>query len=321
MDWHRIWLDSAGDSAALTKHRRRIGRRGRQRDLALHSHFGFSRSDTVPCNSRALCISPLTDSVVATGAAGDSISVLGLRIGQGTGAAPYARDVSTHHRSVESRLTAGSRFCGALRACQRTRALSEVVPADAFFSELATLGFIGALAFLLTYNFDSACDPQEAACSVMQRISLHFLNEGMALQETFEELHFLLFAVSVVYICVVLMLLKVTQDDVDKNVALEKRVCQLQSLAIRARRPPPPPASTQPSPQEDAGAPPTPRDHAMQIWMPEAHGRHRTAAGADHASSAGDAQGLPQGTRTAQLEEPLLTCPERSALAPDPQGL
>ena len=72
--------------------------------------------------------------------------------------------------------------------------------------------FIGALALLLTYNFDSACDPQEAACSVMQRISLHFLNEGMALQETFEELHFLLFAVSVVYICVVLMLLKVTQN-------------------------------------------------------------------------------------------------------------
>ena len=119
--WHRIWLDSAGDSAALTKHRRRIGRRGRQRDLALHSHFGFSRCHTVPCNSRALCISPLTDSVVATGAAGDFIFVLGLRIGQGTGAAPYARDVSTHHRSLESRLTAGSRFCAALRARVRGR--------------------------------------------------------------------------------------------------------------------------------------------------------------------------------------------------------
>lgn len=43
---------------------------------------------------------------------------------------------------------------------------------DAFLGELATLGFIGAIAFTLTYNFDSDC---EGACSVMQRISMKFL--------------------------------------------------------------------------------------------------------------------------------------------------
>jgi len=36
---------------------------------------------------------------------------------------------------------------------------------DAFFGELATLGFIGAIAFTLTYNFDSDC---EGTCTVMQ---------------------------------------------------------------------------------------------------------------------------------------------------------
>ena len=43
---------------------------------------------------------------------------------------------------------------------------------DAFLGELATLGFIGAIAFTLTYNFDSSC---EGACSVMQQISMKFL--------------------------------------------------------------------------------------------------------------------------------------------------
>ena len=43
---------------------------------------------------------------------------------------------------------------------------------EAFLAELATLGFIGAIAFTLTYNFDSSC---EGACSVMQRLSMHFL--------------------------------------------------------------------------------------------------------------------------------------------------
>mmetsp|Transcript_38397 Transcript_38397/g.90634 ORF Transcript_38397/g.90634 Transcript_38397/m.90634 type:complete len:998 (-) Transcript_38397:84-3077(-) len=78
---------------------------------------------------------------------------------------------------------------------------------DAFFSELATLGFIGALAFLLTYNFSSSC---EGACSIMQQISDHFLGEPDELQEIFEKLHFLLFAVSVVFILVVLVLLRIS---------------------------------------------------------------------------------------------------------------
>ncbi len=78
---------------------------------------------------------------------------------------------------------------------------------DAFFSELATLGFIGAIAFTLTYNFDSAC---EGPCSVMQRLSQHFVGEPMELQELFETLHFMLFAVSIVFIFVVLMLLHQT---------------------------------------------------------------------------------------------------------------
>jgi len=76
---------------------------------------------------------------------------------------------------------------------------------EAFFSELATLGFIGALAFLLTYNFNSTC---EGACSVMQRLSEKVLGEPDELQEIFEKLHFLLFAVSVVFIMVVLILLR-----------------------------------------------------------------------------------------------------------------
>jgi hypothetical protein len=50
---------------------------------------------------------------------------------------------------------------------------------DAFFSELATLGFIGAIVFALTYNYDSSC---EGACSVMQRLSLQVLGEPMELQ-------------------------------------------------------------------------------------------------------------------------------------------
>uniref|UniRef100_A0A6U5Z8U4 MLO-like protein n=1 Tax=Guillardia theta TaxID=55529 RepID=A0A6U5Z8U4_GUITH len=78
---------------------------------------------------------------------------------------------------------------------------------DAFFSELATLGFIGAIAFTLTYNFQKSC---EGACSIMQRLSEKFLGEPGELQEIFEGLHFLLFAVSVVFIFTVLILLRVT---------------------------------------------------------------------------------------------------------------
>ena len=76
---------------------------------------------------------------------------------------------------------------------------------DAFFSELATLGFIGAIAFMLTYNFDQSCT---GACSLMQRLSTAVVGEEMLLQEMFEALHFLLFAVSLVFIFVVLILLR-----------------------------------------------------------------------------------------------------------------
>mmetsp|Transcript_10060 Transcript_10060/g.24625 ORF Transcript_10060/g.24625 Transcript_10060/m.24625 type:complete len:739 (-) Transcript_10060:31-2247(-) len=76
---------------------------------------------------------------------------------------------------------------------------------NAFWSELATLGFIGALAFLMTYNFNPEC---KDVCSVMQQISEHFLGEPMELQEVFEELHFLLFAVSVMFILAVLLMLR-----------------------------------------------------------------------------------------------------------------
>ena len=116
---------------------------------------------------------------------------------------------------------------------------------------------------------------------------------------------------------------KVTQHDVDKNVALEKRICQLQSLAIRSRRRPAAPPPTQPSTQQDTGAPPNPRDHAVQIWMPEAHGRRRAgaaaAAGGALGASAGEAPGLLHGAETLQLEEPLLTStpPGHRALASD----
>lgn len=97
---------------------------------------------------------------------------------------------------------------------------------DAFFAELATLGFIGAIAFTLTYNFDPSC---EGPCSVMQRLSQHFLGEPMELQELFETLHFMLFAVSVVFIFVVLMLLHQTTTGQSRGyVELEGEVKKVQ---------------------------------------------------------------------------------------------
>lgn len=62
-----------------------------------------------------------------------------------------------------------------------TPALQPIV--DAFFSELATLGFIGALAFLLTYNFNPEC---REGCTFMQKLSQHFLDDPEELQEIFE---------------------------------------------------------------------------------------------------------------------------------------
>eukprot|EP00282_Hemiselmis_andersenii_P028597 CAMPEP_0169449542 /NCGR_PEP_ID=MMETSP1042-20121227/12667_1 /TAXON_ID=464988 /ORGANISM="Hemiselmis andersenii, Strain CCMP1180" /LENGTH=771 /DNA_ID=CAMNT_0009561289 /DNA_START=94 /DNA_END=2405 /DNA_ORIENTATION=+ len=79
---------------------------------------------------------------------------------------------------------------------------------EAFLSELATLGFIGALAFLLTYNFAEACHPDAQDCTIMQRISDYYLGERMELQEIFEGLHFLLFFVSVLFILAVLVELR-----------------------------------------------------------------------------------------------------------------
>ena len=102
---------------------------------------------------------------------------------------------------------------------------------DAFFSELATLGFIGAIAFVLTYNFDSSC---EGACSVMQQLSLRALGEPMELQENFETLHFLLFAVSVVFIFVVLLLLSMTLAASDKLEGVERDICEKQASKTRA---------------------------------------------------------------------------------------
>jgi hypothetical protein len=102
---------------------------------------------------------------------------------------------------------------------------------DAFFSELATLGFIGAIAFVLTYNFDSSC---EGACSVMQRLSMQALGEPMELQENFETLHFLLFAVSVVFIFVVLLLLSMTLAASKGFEGIEKEICEKQASLSRA---------------------------------------------------------------------------------------
>ena len=92
---------------------------------------------------------------------------------------------------------------------------------DAFFGELATLGFIGAIAFTLTYNFDSDC---HGACSVMQRLSDKVLGEPEALQEVFELLHFMLFAISVVFIFVVLALLSMTLKNAAGYEELEQMI-------------------------------------------------------------------------------------------------
>jgi len=112
------------------------------------------------------------------------------------------------------------------RAKEGSSAIYEPIT-DALFSELATLGFIGAIAFTLTYNFNSDC---EGACSVMQRLSLKLVGESDELQEQFEALHFILFAVSVVFMFVVFKLLHLTTSD-KKIEKLEKEVVLVQQLA------------------------------------------------------------------------------------------
>jgi hypothetical protein len=101
---------------------------------------------------------------------------------------------------------------------------------DAFFGELATLGFIGAIAFTLTYNFDSSC---EGACSVMQRLSEQVLGNEEELQEVFEELHFMLFAISVVFIFVVLTLLKMTLNNAEKYEKLDSKIVEAMHEAAK----------------------------------------------------------------------------------------
>lgn len=101
---------------------------------------------------------------------------------------------------------------------------------DAFFGELATLGFIGAIAFTLTYNFDSDC---HGACSVMQRLSDKLLGEPEALQEVFELLHFMLFAISVVFIFVVLALLSMTLKNAAGYEELEQMINQATTEAAQ----------------------------------------------------------------------------------------
>jgi len=104
---------------------------------------------------------------------------------------------------------------------------------DAFFGELATLGFIGAIAFTLTYNFDSDC---EGTCTVMQHLSDRFLGEPGELQEIFELLHFMLFAVSVVFIFAVLALLCMTLQNAAKYTTLEGTINKATAEAANKTR-------------------------------------------------------------------------------------
>jgi hypothetical protein len=101
---------------------------------------------------------------------------------------------------------------------------------DAFFGELATLGFIGAIAFTLTYNFSG-----EGSRSVMQQLSERVLGEPMELQEVFEALHFMLFAVSVIFIFVVLALLSMTLKSAASYEELEDLIL-LATKAAAGRR-------------------------------------------------------------------------------------
>jgi hypothetical protein len=86
---------------------------------------------------------------------------------------------------------------------------------------------------MCSYNFDSDC---EGACTVMQRLSERVVGEPNELQEKFEELHFLLFAVSVVFIFVVVYFLRGALMYAGHHTELERAINEAQAHAKRMKR-------------------------------------------------------------------------------------
>jgi len=70
----------------------------------------------------------------------------------------------------------------------------------------------------------------------MQNLSDKFLGEPEELQDIFEGLHFMLFAISVVFILVVLILLKMTLVNAETYEELEKKINQATSTAAEKKR-------------------------------------------------------------------------------------
>lgn len=73
---------------------------------------------------------------------------------------------------------------------------------EKFFGELATLGFIGTIAFVMTTDFGETE-------SVLGQISFTYTGDAEMLIHEFEILHFLIFFVMVFFVTAVLVVLQV----------------------------------------------------------------------------------------------------------------
>jgi hypothetical protein len=74
---------------------------------------------------------------------------------------------------------------------------------EKFFGELATLGFIGTIAFVLTTDFG-------ATESMLGQLSFRYTGDSEMLIHEFEVLHFLIFFVMVFFVTAVLVVLQVS---------------------------------------------------------------------------------------------------------------